>query len=75
MIARSPNLPHRTRSYAPPQRLMRIVADTNTLVSGFSWSGPPGQGGRYGAKRPGDPVTGDPVTALVLERLAAGRAV
>jgi hypothetical protein len=28
----------------PPQRLMRIVADTNTLVSGFSWSGPPGQG-------------------------------
>jgi hypothetical protein len=25
-----------------PQRLMRIVADTNTLVSGFGWGGPPG---------------------------------
>ena len=22
---------------------MRIVADTNTLVSGFGWGGPPGQ--------------------------------
>ena len=22
---------------------MRIVADTNTLVSGFGWDGPPGQ--------------------------------
>jgi hypothetical protein len=22
---------------------MRIVADTNTLVSGFCWGGPPGQ--------------------------------
>ena len=27
----------------PPQRLMRIGADTNTLVSGFGWGGPPGQ--------------------------------
>src|SRR5271169_5251982 len=77
MIARPPNQPHRTRSHAPPQRLMRIVADTNTLVSGFGWGGPPGQ--------VVDAVLSGQVTlvtspallgklARVLEAAAAGRA-